>query len=204
MLSRMMSLEALLEAWKCILRSERFFQSWAFWFQRSLTLVCLERTKAHPSLWPLTPSGSPLVLVKDGFPKRGCLSISTLLVGSSLVRLGRTLIHAPRMFFHMEQGVLFSLGAAKIRLMSGVSGPFPWTGSLVWSAWCLIGSFQGSPSSTRPLTSNLARSASDWVLGLIMPSPPLAMGKVKVSHFTLAWAGVALPPCIKFLTTPCT
>jgi hypothetical protein len=105
MLSRMMSLEALLEAWKCILRSERFFQSWASWFQRSLTLVCPERAKAHPSLWLFTPSGSPLVLVKDGFPKRGYLSISALLVGSSLVRPGRTLIHAPRMLFHMEQGV---------------------------------------------------------------------------------------------------
>jgi len=131
MLSRMMSLEALLEAWKCILTSERFFRSWASWFQRSLTLVCPKRAKAHLSLWLLTTSDSPLVLVKDGFPKRGCLSISTLLVGSSLVRPSRTLIHAPRMLFHMEQGVLFSLGAAKIQLMSSVSSPFPWTGSLV-------------------------------------------------------------------------
>jgi hypothetical protein len=31
-------------------------------------------------------------------------------------------------------------------------------------------------------------------LGSIMPSPPLAMGKVSVSHFTFAREGAALPP----------
>jgi hypothetical protein len=64
--------------------------------------------------WPLTPSGASLVLVNDGLPKRGCLSISAILEKSDLVRPGRTLIHTPRMFFHMEQGALLSLGAAKI------------------------------------------------------------------------------------------
>jgi len=44
----------------------------------------------------------PLELVRDGFPKRGCLSSSALFAESSLVRPGRTLIHAPRILFHME------------------------------------------------------------------------------------------------------
>jgi hypothetical protein len=111
-----------------------------------------------------------------------------------LARRGRMLIQAPRMLFHIEQGALFSLGVAKIQWMSVVSGPFPWAGSLVWSAWCLINSFQGSPPGARPLTRSFARKASDCDLGSIMPSPPLAMGRVRVSHFTLARVGATFPP----------
>ncbi len=194
MFSRMMSLEALFEAWKCIPKFERFFQPCTSRSQRSLTLVCLKRAKAHPSLRSFIPRGRPLELVREGFPKRGCLRSSALLVGPSLVRPGRTLIHAPRMLFHIEQGDLLSLGATKIQFISGMSGPLPWTGSLVRSAWCLINSFQGSLPGVKPRTSNFARSASDWILGSIMPSPPLAMGKVSVSHFTFAREGAALPP----------
>ncbi|CAK9208156.1 unnamed protein product [Sphagnum troendelagicum] len=84
-----------------------------------------------------------------------------MLDGSDLVKPGRMLIHAPRMLFHMEQGALFSLGAANIQLMSSVHGPFPCTGSLVWSAWCLISSFHGSPPGASPLTKSFASRASD-------------------------------------------
>jgi hypothetical protein len=48
--------------------------------------------KAHPSLSPLIPSGLSFELVMRGFPKMGCLRISTWLVGSDLTRPGLTLI----------------------------------------------------------------------------------------------------------------
>ncbi len=50
---------------------------------------------------------------------------------------------------------------------------------------------------------SFARKALDCVLGSMMPRPPLEIGRMSVSHFTFAWAGVALPPQIKFLITPC-
>lgn len=190
----MMFLLFLFGTWKYMPRSGRLFHSCASWFQMSLTLMCPCHAKAQPSLWPLTPSSAPLVLVNDGFPKRGCLNISAMLDGSDLVRPGQMLIHAPRMLFHMDQGALFSLGATNIQLMSGVHGPFPCTSSLVWSAWCLISSFHGSPPGASPLTKSFTNRASNCVLGSMMPRLPLEIGKVRVSHFTLARAGVALPP----------
>ncbi len=39
-----------------------------------------------------------------GLPKRGCLRVSTALVGSDFVRPGLTFIHVPTMLFHMEHG----------------------------------------------------------------------------------------------------
>ncbi len=57
--------------------------------------------------------------------------------------------------------------------------------------------------STRCKTSyqQLARRASDWALGSMIPRPPWTAGSVSVSHFTLACAGASLPPQMKFLMT---
>jgi len=91
------------------------------------------------------------------------------------------------MFFHIEGCICLNLGATKSQLISGVFGPFPCTGSLVWSAFCMISSFHGSPPpGARPLTSNLASRASDWVLGSMIPKPLWEVGSVSVSHLTLA------------------
>jgi hypothetical protein len=49
------------------------------------------------------------------------------------------------MLFHIECQIRLSLGVAKSQLISGVLGPFPCTGNMIWSAFCLISSFQGSP-----------------------------------------------------------
>jgi hypothetical protein len=148
------------------------------------------------------PSGALLALVNDGLPKRGYLSISTILNGSNLIKPGRTLIHAPRMFFHMEQGALLNLGVANIQLISGVLWPLPCTSSLVWSAWFLINFFHSYPPGANPLIKSFASKASDYILGSMMPRPPLEIGWMSVSHFTFARAGVALPPQIKFLIIP--
>jgi hypothetical protein len=86
--------------------------------------------------------------------------------------------------------------------MSGVFGPLPCTDSRVWSALCLRISFHGTPLGASPLTSSLARKASDWALGSIIPKPPLDIRRVRESHFTLAYALVALPPEMKLQTTP--
>jgi len=48
---------------------------------------------------------------------------------------------------------------------------------------------------------SFAKSASDWVFGSMIPSPPLVVGRTRVSHFTFALALVAFPPHMKFLTT---
>ncbi len=65
-----------------------------------------------------------------------------------------------------------------------------------------MSSFHGSPPGASPLTNSLARRASDWVLGSMIPRPPWVVGSVNVSHFTLARVGASLPPQMKFLTTP--
>ncbi len=106
------------------------------------------------------------------------------------------------MLFHIEPWVFLSFFAAKIQLISTVLGPLLCTCSLVCSALCLISSFQGSPLGARPLVRSLAKSASDWTLGSIIPSPPLEVGIAIVSHFTLACAGASRPPHMKFLTMP--
>jgi len=144
----------------------------------------------------------PFELVIEGLPKRGCLRISATLVGSDFVRPGLTLIHAPRKFFQMEHGSLLSLGAAKIQLIFGVFGPLPCTGSLVSLALCLTNSFHDSPLGARPLTNSFVNRASGYVLGSMLPRPPLEIGRESMSHFTLALTDVALPPQMKFRTTP--
>ncbi|CAK9212756.1 unnamed protein product [Sphagnum troendelagicum] len=49
---------------------------------------------------------------------------------------------------------------------------------------------------------SFASRASDYVLGSMIPRPPLEIGRESMSHFTLALADVALPPQMKFRTTP--
>jgi hypothetical protein len=73
----------------------------------------------------------PFALVIEGLPKRGCLKVSAALIESDLVKPDLTFSHAPTMLFHMEHGILLSLGAVKNQLMSGVLRPLPCTGSLV-------------------------------------------------------------------------
>lgn len=87
-------------------------------------------------------------------------------------------------------------------MTSGVSRPLLCTGNLIWSALCRMSSFHGSPPGASPLISSLAKRASDWALGSVIPRPPWAAGNVSVSHFTLARAGASLPPQMKFLMTP--
>jgi hypothetical protein len=53
----------------------------------------------------------------------GCLSVSAVLDRSDLVRPDLTLIHVSRIRYHMEHGVLLSLGAANIQLISSVLRP---------------------------------------------------------------------------------
>ncbi|CAM6077797.1 unnamed protein product [Sphagnum tenellum] len=129
--------------------------------------------KAFPSLRPPIPSGTPLVLRIYGLPKRGRLKVLAALIGSALVRPGLTFSQAPIMLFHIKQWILLSLGAVKRESMSRVLGPLPWMGSLIWSALCLISSFQGSPPRASPLISNLANRASDCVFGSMIPRSPL-------------------------------
>ncbi len=193
-LAVMMSLHLLFEVWWLIPSSDRPLQSLFSGLQRSLTREHSECAKAHPSLRPLTLSGVSLALSMDGLPKSGCLRISSVVVGSDLVRPSLTFSQALMVLFHIEHWSLLSLGAARSQLSSGLVGPLPWTGSLVWSALCLISFFQGSPPGVRPFTSNLASSTSDWNLGSVTPKPPWAVGSARVSHFTLALAGTSLPP----------
>jgi hypothetical protein len=136
-----------------------------------------------------------------GFPNISCLSSFAVLVGSDLHRPSLTLNQAPSMLFHREHGGLLSLGAENSQFMSWVLGPKPWTGSLTWSALCLRSSFQGSPHGARPLMRSFAKSAFDWVFGSMIPSPPLVVGRTRLSQFTFALALVAFPPHMKFLTT---
>ncbi len=132
----------------------------------------------------------------------GCRRISAVLDDSSLMRPGLTFIQALIMLFHIEHGILLTFGATKIQLTSGVLGPLLWTGSRIWSALYQMSYFQGSPPGASPLISSLARRASDWALGSMIPSPPWVVGSVSVSHLTLARAGASLPPHMKFLITP--
>jgi hypothetical protein len=44
----------------------------------------------------------PLALRIDELPKRGCLRVSTAVVGFVLVRLGLTFSQAPTMLLHIE------------------------------------------------------------------------------------------------------
>ncbi len=97
------------------------------------------------------------------------------------------------MLFHREVGGLLSLVAANIQLISCVLGPSPWTGSLTWLALCLKSSFHGSPPGARPLTKSFASKASDWIFGSMIPSPPWAVGRTRVSHLTFALALEAFP-----------
>ncbi len=108
-----------------------------------------------------TPSRIPLRLRIDGFPNRGCLRTSSELVGSDLIRPGLTFSQAPTILFHIEFLSLLSLGVARSQFRSRFEGPLPWTGSLVWLAFCRTSSFQGSPPGARPLMNSLASSASD-------------------------------------------
>jgi len=193
---------SLFAGWWLIDKSLRFFHSLLLFFRRSLTWEWPEWANALPSLSPLIPSGEPLALSIEGLPNKGCLSISALFVGSVLMRPGLTFSQAPSMLFHIEPWVFLSFFATKIQLISAVLGPLLCTWSLVCSALCLISSFQGSSSGARPLVRSLTRSASDWALGLIIPSPPLEVGITIVSHFTLARAGASRPPQMKFLTIP--
>jgi hypothetical protein len=70
--------------------------------------------KALPSFDPPRPSGVPLLLRIRGLPNIGCMKISAMLDGFSLVRPGLTFIQAPIMLFHIEHGILLTFGAAKI------------------------------------------------------------------------------------------
>ncbi len=47
---------------------------------------------------------------------------------------------------------------------------------------------------------SFAKRASDWAFGSMIPSPPWAVGRTKVSHLTFALALEAFPLQIKFLT----
>ncbi|CAM6069643.1 unnamed protein product [Sphagnum tenellum] len=67
-----------------------------------------------------------------------------------------------------------------------------------------MSSFQGSPRRASPLIRSLARRASKWVFGSMIPRPPWAVGSINMSHLTLARAGASLPPQMKLLTTPLT
>lgn len=167
----MMSLQLLLEAWKPIPNLDKLFHSLVSRLHKSLILVQPDRVNAQPSLGPLTPNSMSFALVIEGLPKRGCLRVSTTLDGSDFVKPGLTLIHAPRMFFHMEHGILLNLGTTNIQLISGVLGPLPCTRSLVWSALCLTNSFHISPPGESLLTNSFASKASDCVLGSMMPRP---------------------------------
>ncbi len=80
---------------------------------------------------------------------------------------------------------------------SGMEGPLPWRGSLVWPALCQTNSFHGSPPGANLLTKSFTSKASNWDLGSVTPSPPCAIGSASVSHLTLARVGVSLPPQIK-------
>jgi len=85
----------------------------------------------RPSLQPLTPRGVPLALSIDELPKSGCLRVSIAMVGSDLVRPDLTFSHAPTMLFHIEHCIIFSFGATRSQLRSGLLRPLPWTESLV-------------------------------------------------------------------------
>ncbi len=199
MLAVMMSLHPLLETCWFIPRSESFFHFLFSGLHRSLTREQSDCANEHPSLSPLTPSGVPLKLRMDGLPKSGCLRTSATVVGFDLVRPGLTLSQAPIMFFHIEHCSLLSLGATRSQLKSRLLGPLPWTGSLVWSALCFTSSFQGSPPGARPLTSSLARRASDWNFGSITPSDALLSHRAKPTWGFLKvklrklWLSSALP-----------
>jgi hypothetical protein len=117
----------------------------------SLTREHPDYAKALPSLMPPTPSGIHVELRIDGLPKRGCLRISAKVVGSDLIRPGRTFNQVPTMLFHIEHLNLLNLGATQSEFRFGFEGPLPWTGSLVWSALCRTSSFQGYPPGVKPL-----------------------------------------------------
>ncbi len=120
-LTIMMSLQLLFEAWKLIPRADRLFHSLSSGFHKSLILVQLERAKTQPSLKLLMPSGLLFELMIEGLPKRGCLRISVVLVGSDLARPDFTFIHAPIILFQVEQGSLLSLGVIKIRCVRALA-----------------------------------------------------------------------------------
>ncbi len=157
---------------------------------------------ARPSLKPHTPKGWPVVLRMKGLLKMGCLRTSAWDAGSNFVRPTLTLNQEPRMLFQNEHFVCLNLGVAKSQFMSGMLGPLPCTGKWTWSAWCFKISFYGSPPRASPLTRSLARSASDCALGSMIPRSLLNKGSVKESHYTLARVLEALPPQVKFRTTP--
>jgi len=160
-----MSLHRLFEVWWLIPKFEKPFHFLFFGLHKSLIREHPECAKAHPSLRSFTPNGVPFVLRMDELPKSGYLNTLVVFVGSDLVKPDLMFSQVPTMLFHIEHCSLFSLGAARSQLRSRLVGPLPWIGSLVWSALCLISSFQGSPLGARPLTSNLASRASDWDLG---------------------------------------
>jgi hypothetical protein len=146
----------------------------------------------------------PFELRMDGLPKIGCLRISAGEDGSDLLSPSLALSQASTMFFHIDLLRHLSLGAARSQFRSGMEGPLPWRGSLVWPALCQTNSFNGSPLGANPFTKSFASKASDWDLGSVTPSPPCTIGSASVSHLTLAQVGVSLPPQIKFLMSPLT
>ncbi len=149
---------------------------------------------ALPSLLPLSPRGLPSWLVMRGFPNTGYLSNFAVLVGFDLLSPGLTVSQAPNILFQREAGGFFSLGAMNSQCMSWLQGPRLWTERRTRSTLCLRRSFQGSSPGARPLTRSFARRASDWVWGLMIPSPPLVVRRARVSHLTFALALVAFPP----------
>jgi hypothetical protein len=86
--------------------------------------------------------------------------------------------------------------------MSLFLGPFPWIESWTWSTRCLNISFQGSQPGDSPLISNLARKASNWALGSMIPRPSLEEENVRQSHFTFVQVLITFPPQMKFHMTP--
>jgi len=103
----------------------------------------------------------PFELRMDGLPKIGCLRISAGEDGSDLFSPGLALSQASTMLFHIDLLRRFSLGAAKSQVKSGMEGPLPWRGSLVWPALCQTSSFHGSPPGANPLTKSFASKASE-------------------------------------------